>query len=449
MKGALALTVALGLALGATTGQADPAPAGEEVEVAMTPDAARALARQALADRRIDMALAIAAGLLAADPDDRMGLVVTAAAGEPGAAARAGRRAWRLRGTPEERFEAAFLTAQALTRGGQHERAKLWLRRAYDVAPDAAHEAAAQRAFLAARARSPLRLSVQVSAGPSDNVNGGSETDTLWLWGLPFSISGRLPGGTWSLGVQGGLRLDEGARHRTELTFGLGHRGVWLAERARAAAPEVRAADLSRSRMQAGLRHTWRPGEAPVVLRAEAAAGRQLQGGRAVTDEVSVSAGADWALRRDLQLSFGVNATIADHLIDPRRDAVITGASVAVGHALARGGSISLSLGLTDIRSDAVDLAQRGVRVGLGWRPGDLGPVTAEFSAGLEARHFPGMAAWGDDLQTDASATFGLPRAGRLGFTPEVTVSARRNRSDWAPRDSREIGVGFGLRSSF
>lgn len=440
----LAAGLAIALAL------AGPGAAEDVTEVQMTPAAAQTMARQALSTGQTGMALAIAEGLLAANPDDIVGLMVVAAVGPSDAAVTAGRRAFRLAEGGEQRFEAAWLTGKALTRGGRHEAAKLWMRRAMAAAPAPAHSALAERGFLEARQRSPLRLSLTASVGPSDNVNGGSLHDTFWFSGIPFAISEQLPGGTWSLGAQGTYRLSEGAKRRTELTFGVAHRGVWLSDEAKALAPEARARDFAQGRAEIGLRHRWRPGEAPVVLRADVTAGQQWQAGRVSARDLRLGFGADWQATDRWVLSLGLSASRSDHALDARRDATSRRMTLSAATALQGGGQVALSLGVTDTTSRAADVDAQGTRLGVIWRPAaqPFG-ISADLSLGIERRDYPRAASFGTDTLMDAAATFGFTRADYMGFIPEVSVNLRRTRSDFTPRDTREVGVGFGIRSKF
>ena len=440
-----AIAFVLGLALPVT-----PVLAQGQTDVQMTPAAAHAVARQALADGQDSLALAVAEGLLAANPDDLVGLTVTAAIGPPGAAPQAGRLAFRLAPSRDARFEAAWLTGQAMMREGRNDAAKLWMRRAMTAAPADAHRRLAERGFLEAQRRSPLRLTVTASAGPSDNVNGGSLHDTFWFAGLPFPIAGRLDGGVWSLGATGSLRLDETAARRTELTFGLGHRGVWLSDAAKAAAPGLQANALSQSRAEVGLRHRWRPKDTAVVLKASLTAGRQWQGGQATADDLRLGFGADWQHGKAVSFSTDITAIRSVHARDPRRDAQGLRLTLGAQAALPQGDQVGVSVVLSDTRSQAADVEARAVRLNGFWQPAlqPMGIVT-DLSLGIEGRDYLRARSFGTDLLLDASANFGFTRYEYMGFLPEMSVTARRTWSDFAPRDTQEFGVGFGIRSKF
>ena len=421
-----------------------------ETDVQMTPAAAHAIARQAMQDGQTSLALAVAKGLLEANPDDPVGLTVTAAIGPPGAAPQAGRRAFRLSTSREVRFEAAWLTGQAMMREGRHEAAKLWMRRAMAAAPAIAHERLAERSFLEAQRRSPLKLTLTASVGPSDNINGGSLHDTFWFAGLPFPISTQLDGGVWSLGASGSVRLSEAADRRTEFTFGFGHRGVWLSDAAKVAAPAAEATTLSQSRAEIGLRHRWRPTEGTLTYSTSLTAGRQWQGGREAADDVRLGFGADWQRSDRLMLSMEIAAIQSVHARDSRRDAHGLRMTLGASMALPNGDQAALSLVFSETRSQAVDIAAHAVRLNGIWRPAwqPMG-ISTDLTFGIEGRDFLRAKSFGTDLLLDASATFGFTRFEYMGFLPEMSVTARRVWSDFTPRDAQELGVGFGFRSKF
>lgn len=431
--------------------RAEEGTAGEPgVLVATDIEGARDLARRALAAGRPDLAVQIARQILAQSPKDAGAHLLLAAgltrAGDPAAAAGAARQGFRLAATPGTRFEAAWLVAEAQVRAGRPWAAKLWLRRADFHAPGPAEEAVVARAYRNVAAQSRLALDLQLFAGPSENVNGGSLHDTWWFMGIPVPIAQALPGTVWG----GALQASYALTPRTRVSALVMHREVALDDRAHALDPAARAGDYRKEELSFGLTHVWQAAGGQTAAILTARGGRRWTGGAVSTDllraglELRRALAADWSLTGRLSVE---QARIPDR---PVADSITRRAGLAASHFSERWGGMTLELGAAEVDSAAAGLAWQGPTLSLGWRPVlPTDKLGLSLDLDLEQRDYWRSPGLGADLWAGLSVTAELTGLETMGFSPTVTLSAERTKSDVVVRDTRELGISFGLTSSF
>ncbi|NUB44135.1 hypothetical protein GEU84_007060 [Fertoebacter nigrum] len=431
------------------------APLRSETTVALAVEEARLLARQALEAGQPDLAQSIAGALLQRDQGDVAAWLLMSAAearrGRGTAGVQAGRRAFALASTPEARFEAAYLTGIAHAQASQDLRAKLWLRRAAEAAPDAQLRAVAAQTFQQVSSESRLSLGFSLNIGPSDNVNGGSLHDTFYVIGIPLPIAEALPGGTYTGAATLRYRLAASARGVTELTGALQHRGVWLSDRAKTLEPGAKASDYVVTGLDLGLTRRWQPGDAPVMLTLGGGIGTQWLGGAHLTDRISGEFRLDHVLSARSRWQFALLGEQVWQPADPIRNATSLSAIASLQQQTgARGGRLHVSLGLRDTASDAATVAHEAVFGRVSWQPGLLpGGIAAELGLGLELRDYGKAPTPSPDRRVEADLALTFTELDYMGFAPRVNLRLSRNHSDFVLRDSRDFSLGFGLRSAF
>lgn len=447
----LALTLA-GL-LCAGTGGLPPLPASAADEAHVTTDLAGAveMARRALAIGRPDVAVSIARQILVQAPGDAGAHMILAAgltrSGEAGQAVTAARRGFRLAEGKEARFEGAWLTAEALAAAGRPWAARLWLRRADSLAPSRAHEAALARAYGNLAAQSRLSFGLQVFAGPSENVNGGSLHDTFWLWGaIPIPIEEALPGFVWGGALSASWRLSP----RTALSARLARREVSLGGRAHAIDPDARGSDFRQDEVAFGARHVWQDETGRTALLLGAEAGRRWQGGQRNADLLSASAELRRAPGPDdvVALRYSVeSAAIHGRSV---ADSVTHRAGASASHRADWLGALTLGLDAVVVDSRAAGIAWRGPSLSLAWRaPIDGDRLGLVLDVTYERRDYWKSEGFAPDKTLGVALTAELPTLAVMGFDPTVTLSLVRTRSQVVVRDTREMGLSFGLSSRF
>lgn len=422
-----------------------------EAAVSTDLEGAIEMARRALQIGRADVSVSISRQILQAVPTSvsahlllAAGLTRTGAADEAVPAARAG---FRLASTREERFEAAYLTAEALAASGRIWASKVWLRRADLYAPSAAHEAVLGQAYRTVSAQSRIGFALSLFGGPSDNVNGGSLHDTFWLWGvIAIPIAEALPGHVAGVSAQLSYRLSE----RMQARVNWSHAEVFLSDRARAIDPTARAADFRKDELSLGLDHVWQDAEGRLALLSSASIARRWTGGDVDADAVGVSVEVRRAMSTDWTLSAEVSLEAVDIPGATDIDSLTGQLTLSTSYRSDTLGATTFSLGLTDVASDAAGVAWRGPSMAVTWRP----PIRSEhfgliLDLRAEEREYWRTPAVSPDLKLGVSLTADLPSLEVMGFNPTVTLSGTRTRSDVVVRDTQELGVSFGIASTF
>ncbi|WP_413720022.1 hypothetical protein [Silicimonas sp. MF1-12-2] len=452
----LAILIAvMGLGLGAAVAQTQ-VPDGATVVSSVQ---ARAIARKALAEGKLQIADALTAALLVQNPTDAEALMIRAllmrALGRLDEAREHAASAWRHAPTPALRFEAAMLTADVLTRQEKFSRAQFWLRRADQAAPDDQRRAVAARAFGVVRQRNPLQVNLRFSLKPSNNVNNGAETLEIDIGGLPFLIdsSGQQLGG-WegSTGLSFGYRLAENKTARTDILADVFFRKVWLNSEAAILAPAARGSDYDYGALVAGIRHQrliW-PDMGPSTI--AGIAGQSWYGGEKLARWVEIQLGQNVKRSEQSALRFGVKARVEKRLDDSINDSRSLGLSAEYLRAIEGGGGYSLGARVQNIWSDSATVDSLILGFSASRTLPKLGPVQPRLSMSAENRDYQKWAATAGgredrtlSLQIDATWS----DVSYYGFVPQATLIARRTWSNVDIYDRNELSLGLTVVSRF
>lgn len=426
--------------------------AKEAVSVVMTPEVARDVARRALEQRKYALAAEIAAELVARDPQDPQALMLLSAAstrsGQPERGWTTGKQAFRHAQTRGQRFEAAYLTAEALSHGKYPILSKLWLRRADMYAASPEEHDGLRAAFGQLEARTRLHGKFSLAVGPTDNVNGGSLHDSFDYWGIPIPIAQALPG--WSAVAQGQMSYDlMRSKDRQLAAFAIAMaRKSKLGDEALELMPGARGEDFDQSSLRFGLsgQQMLRPDTA---ANASVALGRRWYGGEHLLDEAILSFGMTRAFenRKTVGLQLAVTATDVEDR--PVANSVET--RLGLRHDLPVGNG-RLSFGFDAIlrQSDAAGVANRALSIQADWTPPELfNGVDMNVFARVEGRDYWKTPGRSPDMLVDMGLSASFENLSIYGFAPTVGLAASRSVSDVVVRDTMNVGVTISLSSSF
>ena len=432
--------------------------------VTLDAEALRKLAFTAVQTGYAADALRYTDALLQRDPADSSALVIRSQAlralGRPAAAAEAARAAWESAETDPARFGAAMVMAQALSTGGRRTAAQWWLRRAAQNAPNDRAEALARRDFGYVKSRNPWDVQINVSAAPSSNVNNGSRQDTLTLAGLPFDFviepeARALSGFETGLGVTGTYRFSPtGPLRQTTARFGLLAETVVLSDEARDLAPDLSGEDFAYVAVEAGMQHKRALDAAGrTALRVGATGGRNWYGRDPLSDYLRLEAGLDRGLGAQSVLSFGTMIDRVVRIDSPLQSSDRFEAEVGLGHRIANGDQLSVSLMAARAVSDSAEIRNETVGLTLGWTKAEpVAGIGVQASIGIENRFYEDSAyvtGGREDVRLSAHLTMSFDKVDYLGFSPVLDLSATRNRSNAALYDTQDLGLTLGIRSSF
>lgn len=422
------------------------------VSVIVTPEAGRALARQALQAGNPALTVSIARQLLAANPDDVGSLMLlTAGLSRSGHAAEAvgtGRKAFALSTTTARRFEAAYLTAEALSAADRPYGAKLWLRRAYNSTSSDAEKSLLEGAFEKLDARTPLKLSLSFGGGPTDNVNGGSLHDSFDFFGLLLPIAQALPGTVLYSTAQLSYRLVARPRFAASLYAIGAQRNVWLSPRGHDLQPGARNGDFRYDSLDLGGSVAW-AGAGRISYSLDLRVGQTWQGGARQTDHQRLVLGVTGKLSDTRLAHLELSAEQTHYPATPHANSLRLAADASLTQAYGKA-SLRYSFGVAQVDSGAAGVAYQSVSTGVEWTPArKFQGITLGVFGRAEVRHYWKTPALQPDILTQAGVTGQFSKVSFYGFSPSVTLSASRSMSPVVVRDTANIGLTVGIASAF
>lgn len=457
-----ALTL-LGLAClsGQTAGAFPVTPASPSYEI--SPENLREAASIALRTQRPEVAFEAAQALLTRDSQDFPAqLLLSYAARDLGrfdTARSAARAALRLAKTEAQRHDATLALAQAQASAGRQTAAQFTLRRAIENAPNPQAKAEAIRDFRYVRARNPWTVQVDLGVSPSSNVNGGTEADTIWLYGLPFTLSGdaqALSGAAWSGALSVTRTVAETERHLFRLGVTLAGQDYTLSSSAEQQAPQADGSDYAFWAVETHLTGKWRAGGAAGQRGDEwdmrLLTGHNDYGGAPLSDYASLGFGRSLTLGGSQSLHLGASLERQWRADADDRSAVLRFASLDWQRGLGAGVmSLGLDLGEVASESDEVAHQRMGLRFGHEWGQPILG-AKLRLSGGYERRDYGAMMP-GQPDRTDHRMTLGadalLQNQDFMGFAPEVGLGYAQTNSNWALAKSQGVTLSLRVKSAF
>lgn len=465
---------ALGAAL-LMMGLAGPLAAQEPLT--LNRDQAVLLARQAYMAGDYLLANQIARRILTVLPEDPAALLLFAATGpelgEARLARQSGAAAWALAGAggaPDQfRYEIARHTAHAALVEGRPMISEYWLRRAVDVAPDAAARGRSTQDLRDLRARRKFSAQASLSLEPSTNLNAGSSGGLLLIddsyYIGPISVTGQaLSGLRLRYGGMLSWRLAPTAAGQTELS--LSARGALhsLSPASRRAIAADRmlsgsgfdSSDLNEFALEAGLRRSFALPWGPEGMAGQAglSLGHDWAGGQALGPYVSAAL--------VLPVLAGPEGRL-DLVARLRAQAPSTGSTtfarslqIEASHKLGPG-QLRLGFGLAgQSRAGDINATYDQITARIGYAIDRIGPFRIEALAIGSLRDQDdfrlGPLAVTDgrhDQRLDLSLTLGLPDKTFLGLEPQATLTGVRVRSNISRYTVDEVALGFGLAARF
>lgn len=448
----LVLAATLGLSLGSGVSsdlKAEPA----ELHFEMPLVEARKFAQVALGRNKFALAAKISRQILAVQPQDSGAQLVLIAAlsrgGQPEEAEAVGKAAFATAKTQTVRFQAAFLTAEALSKQDKVTAAKWWLRRAANSGSDNQDRTMLRQAFQGLDARAPLRLDLSVAGGPSNNVNGGSLHDEFLLWGYyPIPIDQALAGYTTSETAKLSYRITQNSRLSLSGYASVSDQQVWLTSASKALAPNAKGSDFSSHGVNFGVKGSW-IAKPDLMLSFLGQAGKRHYG----NGQNSKNQLLDFKLLKALKSKAVVGlefSTAASQ--DPQRAGANT-LRYAVDASFSQPvkmDSIITHIGGSVTASEAAGLAYRAGSLGVNYQKGvPIKGISVSAFGEIELRDYWKAPASKLDMRVQAGISGELSRFSVYGYVPRVTLSATRSMSEFVTRDTSNVSVAFELNSSF
>lgn len=443
----------LALGLGAQAASAKP--------VVLTPEQARVDGFRAMVAGDAKLAHQFALVLLQRDPHDFAALILRArsarALGHMAEARRAAGRAWAEAKPGRQSYDAALVRAQVLSSSGYRTIAQFWLRRAIQLAPTDRDKAVAVRGLRYVRSHSHWAFQLEASLQPSSNVNGGSANSTMTIFGLPFLLSGdaqALSGVVGSLGATARYRFKPSENRLSELRFSVMQTHNWLSADAKRQAPMARGSNYDYADVELGYSERLRASVKSLeIYHWNVAMGRNWYGGKGLSNYVLGGVGVERPLNANVTggVDFSVQRQLRNDVFS--RSAVVTTGSAGVTFRLKNNDRVKLALGDQDTHSKNIEIDHNMVFAQLSWDKAR--PIRGvRIGAALQFQRsqygfFPFSTNGRVDRGVTASVTMIFDRVQYMGFSPSLTLQYNRVHSNVSLYETRNFGVGVGIRSTF
>lgn len=460
----------LALAIGAAT-LAAPVAVAKDAPVHLSVEQMRLSAELNLRNGQMRVALILADALLQRDPADVTALLIRAdalrAIGDYTAARQAAHTAWRTADNDNHKYTAAMLMAQALSSDGKRTRAQLWLRRASDVAPTAAHAARVAQDFRYVQQRNPWQTNLSFTLQPSSNINNGSARDTSTLL---YEILGPLTGGGEVVlgasskalsGLETGVDLQSRYRfHQTERTahdlrMGLSYSTYQLSASAKrdlaADDLDISGSDFAYGVLQIGYGFKKLREDRRGEFRLTADLGQSFYGGVRYNRYLRTAIGQSYYLSAKSKLDVGLSTDIRRAQRGSDQEQVSF--SAGLSKQLAGGDGLYLGTSASMVRSDVARLEYDEIRLRSGYMLGrEVLGTALQFGISTSFRDYdvsPHDPSGRREFQISAEATATFKQIDYMGFNPTVSLSASKTNSNIGLYDVNRFGIGIGISSAF
>lgn len=432
----------------------------------------QARAEEALISGNPEQTKALSLQIIAADPDSFSGLFLLALAqsdlGEHTQAATSAGQAYRAASTKPDKLQASRLAGFARLQAEQYTRAELWLRRAANHITTEQEAETVVRGFRRAREANRLSLRFGAWVAPSDNINNGAENEdydlTIEVIGVTnFELpEDRLPlsGIEYAGEAQISYRLSQNANQITSIGGYFFGRAVTLSSSAR---------DLLDSSINPEVQNISNSDFALALADVSLTHSRQLFSGLGPTS-ASIHFGKVWyggdPLReyQNLTLSQGFpageNASVTisggaknETSLDPSQvDVVAYDLSGTYATQLPNADGLQFSLAAThsDGGFENIYMEYRG---SLNYAIAE--PIlntnwSVSFELGYRSYETFFASTYGREDKTAAvGAAVVFNDVSYFGFSPSMSVSASRTKSDVEQFTSSQVEAQIGIESNF
>ncbi|MEM9971518.1 MAG: hypothetical protein AAF762_10525, partial [Pseudomonadota bacterium] len=397
--------------------------------------------------------------ILAAQPGTYAALFVKSAAladlGQFTRAAEVAAEAHAAARTDPQRVSAAQLAASARFQAGHYTRAEWWLRRAANRASTSEEAAQIRVAFRAVRRENPLSVQLSFNAVPTSNFNGGSAGDTIDFEGLgTLDLAPErqaLSGIEFSGDIRLGYRLSSDDVQTTRVEAYLYGRTYRPSDSAKRDVPGIDGDDYALGVGELSLSHRRLIFKDVGPTGVSVLAGQLHYGGQAYYNYRRLSLSQDVARPRGRTLSFFASREWQRGIEERYDDAEITRFATSWRTPRENGDTLRLTfeVELHDTDTFEASFEEYTVSGDYTFREPFLG---INWSASLGVGHtnydafFLSLDGRRDEFVfTRASARWS--NIAFFGFSPQLTLTARRRVSDVSSYTASTWTLNFGLVS--
>lgn len=431
----------------------------QEQQITLTVEQSRAVAQQALANGDIELAEALAKGLLQRDTRDPLALYVLGSVlirkGKPQDALILARRAFRLLPAKDKvgKHATAVLAARALNDLKRHEQAKLWVRRSVQFAPSEEIKQARIREFQTLRQISPWQTQLSFSINPSDNVNNGTDAEYILIGGLPFTLNDTTPlkGYTVDGSAKITYRLSQSQTEKWTLGADIYHRFIVL-ESGESEKTTLSASDFNYTYLGGRLIRQSKGKRKNSEHRETLSFGRAWYGGDPLSDQFSFQKSYTEVINPNTRA--GVSLSFTRVIRDGRseQNSSRVQLSIPITRVLPNKAQLTVQPFYQETKSEANSVAHKGYGAVLNYAPAKgVYDIKPSFTFGVTKRKDNDfhLGTLRNDDGYFAEVQFLVPQISIYGFSPSVSLTARRNKSNSVLNDTKQLNARVEFQSSF
>lgn len=411
----------------------------------------------------------IAGEILATNPDSFVGLYLLGLAqmelGNLEEAAASGQRAYDIAATEEARFQAARLIASARFQNAQYVRSEFWLRRAANHAQTEQDAQSIVLAYINTVRANPLSVEFTAFVAPTDNINNGSNDGILRLEsiGLTFELPEdrrALSGIAFAIGADLDYRLSQDASQITSLTGRLSGETYLLSSESKdllesspiTAVRDVEGRDFATLVAEIGLRRRQNNISPFGPVSAGISFGTFWEGGERLVDYQDLDLQQTFPIDPDTSINLGVSFRDQQSLTPFLLDSKTYDWTGSYNRGLANNDLFQLSF-LYRQREAGPEGSFDEYQIGFGY--GLAEPIAGTListSMQVGYRDYPEFTTTLDGRRdrfvgAEVNATF--VEFTYFGFSPSVTLSARRTESSAEENTSSTVQFLMGIESNF
>ncbi|MCU0904430.1 MAG: hypothetical protein MUE83_11215 [Tabrizicola sp.] len=333
--------------------------------------------------------------------------------------------------------------------------AQWWIRRAFRHARGHADEAILREAYATAAEANPVTLNVWANVAPTDNINNGADSEFFSLGDILLVFdpaSQALSGTEYAASVAFSYRLARSDRASTSLGVNLYGRTYTLSSAAQAAAPDVSGSDYALVLGEVELRQQLLLGQDLGLTTLSLHLGQVEYGKEPLYRYSRVTAAQDFRFGQGaMSIGFGLEDQVSQS--PDRADALIHDGRISYAYEGSKGAQWRWTLTGRKTNSsqsfDSFDEVQGGVSVSPAWRLFGTAPT---FSLDLGGKHYDEFVLSFDgrrDRFVRLGASLVFEQVAVMGFSPVLTVSGTRTRSNVERYDTAEVRASLGFQSRF
>ena len=427
---------------------------------------AREMAVQALKAGDPGLAIALARGLIKADPQDFVAHYVLASAeaglNRPDASRKAAAQAFKYADTPTARFRSAQLAARMAYAQDRYSLSQLWLRRAAIHAPDDGAEDAVARDYRLLRRINPWSVRLQVDVRPSSNVNKGADSALQIIDGVP--VTGYLGGSAQALSglitsvdLYSAYRIDSTDRSSTSVLGRVYMQRVALSAEAKDQAPDASGSDFGTTFAEAGLRHIWQTGPRGAAS-AAVTLGEAWAAGERSFRFARLNADHGWNLGRGHRVELSALTESRYMARYATNDARVWGLGASWTKRLTNGDRLDVTLAWRDTDAQHPNGTYTSASLRTEYELGrPVGPVTLSGAVILGYTDYPDFVSGGfiqvpggrQDESIYGEINMMFQDVDFAGFVPMLRLRAGEKDSNDSRYSMKEFTLSVGFRSKF